>query len=91
MQYSAVIVVGLPSDEVEQDGEGYYDEDGHLELVPRYYDSSDGIVGIIVQGSGDFSYNELSDKLSEHIEAAKKKFFKGTGKQGQVFLSTRGY
>lgn len=93
VEYSAKLVVGLPSQEMEDQYEdGYYDQDGELEHVPSYYDGDSGVVGIVVQDSGDYDYCEVDlDKLKGVVEWAVTKFNHITGKQGKLYLCTHGF
>jgi len=89
VDYRAVIIVGLPKDEL---GLEYNEiEDAGLEFVPRYYDAQDGIVGIVVCESGDYSYEEIAPDLTDAICQADKTFTDATGKDGKLYLSTQGY
>ena len=90
VEYSAKIVVGLPMYEFEDRDQI---EEFGLDVVAPYYDGdSKGVAGIVVECSGDYSRKEIDvTKLAADIEAAKKEFFKITGRFGIAYLSTCGH
>lgn len=94
VEYSAKIVVGLPVEEMRdlRDDNGYWDEEGALEFVPDSYDSSTGIVGIEIEGSGDYSYREIDlEEILVTTSMAQDSFKEITGKEAKVYLCTNGH
>ena len=85
---SAVIIVGLPRDDLK-DHEKFVDFcDGTLEQISPYYDGYiHAILGVVVQSTDDYSANELVATLADDIEKAKVEFTSRTGRQGKVFLT----
>lgn len=97
VDYRAQLIYGLPSEEVSDllDDSGgdcaYYDLG--LDCVSPYYDSDteDWIIGVTISKSRDYTPTELSlEELPAKLEAAKKKFFDVTGKEGKLYLSPHG-
>ena len=88
----AVIVVGLPDDElnIERNDCGEYDDRGILQMIPSYFDADEGIIGVEVKESPDYSYSEIDvELLLEDIRVAKSTFKTLTGKEGKVYLSPK--
>jgi len=88
----AVIVVGLPENEVLMDCNDY--SDFGLEEVPYYYDCNerDRIVGIVVKSSGSSSWNEIDVRsLTNLVEDAILSFNEITGLDAKVYLSNCSY
>lgn len=88
--YSAAIVVGLPIDEMEHGEGGYWDDEGILEHIPNYYDSQEGIVGVYVASSGDYSFREIDTDIDVALSNAKEEFKRITGKNGKAYITCRG-
>lgn len=86
VEYSAVIIVGLPKSELALD----YDEID-LSFISQYYDGSEGIVGCVVSDSGCYSYEELGGNFVLDVVIAHQLFTEATGRVGKLYLSTRGY
>lgn len=97
VDYSAKLIYGLPSEEVPElldDSEGdyaYYDLG--LDRVSPYFDSDQDawIIGVTIAKSRDYTPTEVNlEELPAKLEAAKKKFFEVTGKEGKLYLSPHG-
>ncbi len=96
MSYWAEIVVGLPYEEVGKDlkekvqEEEFYQQD--IEDKSPYYDGGgQGLFGITVKSSDDFSYDEINfDKLTLKINEARYTFKQNIGIEPKVYITTRG-
>lgn len=91
VEYQAVIVVGLPTDEVEFDMD--FAEDNGLDIIGRYFDAGwdDSIVGIAIATTDSYSWTELKTlELPGDIVKATAEFRSATGLVPRVFLSTWG-
>jgi hypothetical protein len=88
----AVIVVGLPDDEldIERNNWGGYDDKDILQMIPSYFDATEGIIGVEVLASPDYGYSVFDvELLVEHIRVAKATFKLLTGEEGKVYLSPK--
>ena len=98
-EYSAVLLVGLPCEEIEykEDFEEQYEdivdmlETNDAQVFSCSYDSGNNVGGFVIKESPDywFSENDL-ETLSDKIEKAKKDFFELTGQEGKLILTTYG-
>ena len=97
-EYSAVLVVGLPCDEIylEEDSEEYEDivdflESNGAQVFSCFYDSGNDVGGFVIKESPDYWFSGIDlETLSDKIEDAKKKFFDLTGQEGKLILTTYG-
>lgn len=93
VEYSAAIVVGARwRDTNGEDAEKLNDLlcYGKLEDFPPYYDGcNEGVFGIGIACSPDYSYKQIS-LSDERIEAAKKEFENLTGMTPSLYLTTVG-
>lgn len=92
VSYCAVIVVGLPTEEVEFDQEAA--EDMGLDTYSPYYDAGweDCLVGIPVAETGEYSWKTVHpNDLRTDVEKAENKFKKATGLTARVFVTTYGW
>lgn len=97
-EYSAVLLVGLPCDEIylEEDSEGYEDiidmlETNNAQVFSCSYDSGNDVGGFVIKESPDYWFSEIElETLSDKIEDTKKKFFDLTGQEGKLILTTYG-
>lgn len=98
-EYSAVLLVGLPCDEVyleENVEEEYGDVTNFLEyneaqVFSCSYDSGNDVGGFVIKRSPDYWFSEIDlETLSDKIEKAKKDFFELTGQEGKLILTTYG-
>lgn len=92
VEYSAVIIVGLPRRDLEshKDYEDFCN-DG-LRWASPYYDGfEDAIFGILVADSDLYAARELPAQMDGRIEKAKAEFKDRTGLDGKVFLSVNSY
>ena len=95
IDYDAIIMVGLPAEEVCEDYDSFYErwEDGGFDLVPCWYDAEfeNSSIGFIIKcveyGSMDIG---SFDEFKKDIDEAHKLFKDKTGKEGKVLLTTRG-
>ncbi len=99
IEYSAVLLVGLPCDEIylEEDIEELYsDITDFLEanggnVFSCSYDSGNDVGGFVIKESPDYWFSEIDlETLSDKIEKAKKDFFELTGQEGKLILTTYG-
>jgi len=96
--YSAVLLIGLPCDEIylEEDSEEYEDivdllESNNAQVFSCSYDSGNDVGGFVIKGSPDYWFSEIDlETLYDKIEKAKKDFFKLTGQEGKLILTTYG-
>jgi hypothetical protein len=92
VSYCAVIVVGLPTEEVDFDQE--VAEDCGLDSFSPSYDApwEDCLVGVPVVQTHDYNYKSIKpNDLRTNIEKAEIKFKKATGLDARVFLTTYGW
>ena len=97
-EYSAVLLVGLPCDEIhlDEDSEEYEDivdllETNNAQVFSCSYDSGKDVGGFVIKESPDYWFSEIElETLSDKIEDAKKKFFDLTGQEGKLILTTYG-
>ena len=97
-EYSAVLLVGLPCDEIylDEDSEEYEDiadllETNNAQIFSCYYHSGNDVGGFVIKESPDYWFSEIElETLSDKIEDAKKKFFDLTGQEGKLLLTTYG-
>ncbi len=97
-EYSAVLLVGLPCDEIylEEDSEEYEDiidmlETNDAQVFSCSYDSGNDVGGFVIKESPDYWFSEIDlETLSDKIEKAKKDFFELTGQEGKLILTTYG-
>lgn len=90
IDYSAVIVVGLWSDDLPKD----FDEVENIECIQPYYDAptEHSLWGIVIEDSEDFNATEINLSVLElPIKEAKRSFKRITGLDAKVYLSTRGW
>lgn len=90
IDYSAVIVVGLWSEDLPKD----FDEIENIECIQPYYDAptEHSLWGIVIEYSEDYNATEINlDVLSHPIKIAKENFKRITGLDAKVYLSTRGW
>ena len=97
IEYSAVLLVGLPTAEITYPTDEYgesiqdYDDIEGLENFSCYYHSGDDICGFVIKQSPDYWFSEIDlETLSDKIEKAKKDFFELTGQKGKLILTTYG-
>lgn len=98
IEYSAVLLVGLPCDEIhlDEDSEEYEDivdllETNNSQVFSCSYDSGNDVGGFVIKESPDYWFSEIElETLSDKIEDAKKKFFDLTGQEGKLILTTYG-
>ena len=97
IEYSAVLLVGLPTAEITYPTDEYgesiqdYDDIEGLENFSCYYNSGDDICGFVIKQSPDYWFSEIDlETLSDKIEKAKKDFFELTGQKGKLILTTYG-
>ena len=98
IEYSAVLLVGLPCDEIhlDEDSEEYEDivdllETNNAQVFSCSYDSGNDVGGFVIKESPDYWFSEIElETLSDKIEDAKKKFFDLTGQEGKLILTTYG-
>lgn len=96
--YSAVLLIGLPCDEIhlDEDSEEYEDivdllETNNAQVFSCSYDSGNDVGGFVIKESPDYWFSEIElETLSDKIEDAKKKFFDLTGQEGKLILTTYG-
>ena len=96
--YSAVLLIGLPCDEIhlDEDSEEYKDivdllETNNAQVFSCSYDSGNDVGGFVIKESPDYWFSEIElETLSDKIEDAKKKFFDLTGQEGKLILTTYG-
>lgn len=96
-QYSAVILVGLPFNEVFNSIKEYeeFDYGIHLstefEIIHPYYDADleDSLVGLKLVGTSNYSYREIASEVETQKHRDLFKLL--TGKTANVYLSTEGY
>lgn len=96
--YSAVLLMGLPCDEIhlDEDSEEYEDivdllETNNAQVFSCSYDSGNDVGGFVIKESPDYWFSEIElETLSDKIEDAKKKFFDLTGQEGKLILTTYG-
>lgn len=97
-EYSAVLLVSLPCDEIhlDEDSEEYEDivdllETNNAQVFSCSYDSGNDVGGFVIKESPDYWFSEIElETLSDKIEDAKKKFFDLTGQEGKLILTTYG-
>lgn len=91
VEYSAVIVYGLPRDEVRhvENRDGTYGSEHELEFIPRGYDSSDGIVGVVLRTTDSYDYEPIGDIVVPDF--IKTQFRDNTSLNGKLFLTVHGY
>ena len=96
MSYWAEIVVGLPYEEVGEDlkekvrEEEFYQQ-GIEDKSPYYDGGGQGLFGITVKSSDDYSYDEINfDKLTLKINEARCTFKQHIGIEPKVYITTRG-
>lgn len=90
IDYSAVIVVGLWSEDLPKD----FDEVENIECIQPYYDAptEHSLWGIVIENSEDYNATEINlDVLELPIKEAKQSFKRITGLDAKVYLSTRGW
>lgn len=93
VDYNAAIVVGAAWEDV--DGNSQEDiqelvENGDLHDFPPYYDGyREGLFGLYIVNSPDYSYCEM-EYTAEDVEVAKQKFKELTGVDGKVYLTVIG-
>ena len=98
IEYSAVLLVGLPCDEIhlDEDSEEYEDivdllETNNAQVFSCSYDSGNDVGGFVIKESPDYWFSEIDlETLSDKIEKAKKDFFELTGQKGKLILTTYG-
>ena len=98
IEYSAVLLVGLPCDEIhlDEDSEEYEDivdllETNNAQVFSCYYHSGNDVGGFVIEESPDYWFSEIDlETLSDKIEKAKKDFFELTGQEGKLILTTYG-
>lgn len=88
----AIIVVGLPYDELGDDLRAKLADVGELygiESVSPYFDapSDDCVFGITVHQTDDYSCADLPGDLTHRIEEACRTFHEKTGLVGRAILS----
>lgn len=88
----AIIVVGLPYDELSDDLRDKLADIGELdgiESVSPYFDAShdDCVFGITVHQTGDYCCSDLPGDLTHLIEEACRTFTEKTGLVGRAILS----
>ena len=96
--YSAVLLIGLPCDEIhlDEDSEEYEDivdllETNNAQVFSCSYDSGNDVGGFVIKESPDYWFSEIElETLSDKIEKAKKDFFELTGQEGKLILTTYG-
>lgn len=91
ISYDAVIVVGLPFNEVCEDSDEFYDKyEDKLDRISPYFDASndDCLIGITYASSCDYQYKELASEFT--MKANLALFKQITGKEGKVYLSVNG-
>lgn len=89
IEFSAVIVVGLPFSEIGLSVEEC--EYNDLHFVSGFADATyeESIVGLIAQNSGEFDFSYVDQTLlEEQIENCKENFKEITGVEPNVYLST---
>lgn len=92
VSYQAMIVVGLPTEEVKIDQEE--SEDHGLGVISPYYDAGweNSLVGIPINLTSDYSWKELKVlEMPGDIEKAKAKFKQAVGLEPRVFLTPYGW
>lgn len=98
INYSAVLLIGLPCDEIylEEDSDEYEDvvdllESNNAQVFSCSYDSGCDVGGFVIKESPDYWFSEIDlETLSDKIEKAKKDFFELTGQEGKLILTTYG-
>ena len=91
-EYSAVLLVGLPTAEITYPADEYGDttnllESNEAQVFSCYYDSGNDVGGFVIKRSPDYWFSEIDlETLSDKIEEAKKKFFDLTGQEGKLIL-----
>lgn len=90
IDYAAVIIVGLPYDDIPN-VDDYLDYDKDLLYdCPPYFDAYGcGIVGLYYKQSYDYKPKEL-EYVQEEVEALKQKFKYITGLEAKIWLSPLG-
>ena len=89
-EYSAVLLVGLPCDEIYFDITDFLEDNG-CNVFSCYYDSRNNVGGFVIKRSPDYWFSEIDlETLSDKIEKAKKDFFELTGQEGKLILTTYG-
>lgn len=96
IDYRAVLVIGLPRDELREWEDRIEEEDeewdSYLDGFSPYYDSGSLLLGIDVATTYDYSIKELDEELlTVGILAAKREFEEITGLEGKLFLTTHGH
>ena len=91
---SAVLIWGVPYEELEYDEEEYddfyeYTEELGFDYASPYYDSDyeQRIYGVWVAWSRDYSHFDITDEITLRIEEAKKAFKEKTGLEGRLYIS----
>jgi len=95
VEYSAVIVVGLPRKELrnlDNLADMLY-KDESLQVIPPYYDGDNSgyaIIGIPIYSSPDYAPSELKMDC-DVIQEAFTRFKELTNLDAKIYLSPRGY
>ena len=93
VEYRAVVVVGVPWQDVPEDVRDRLEEDyEEFSLISPWFDAAraDCLVGIIIDETGDYDYSQLDldrSKVAKALKSVKEQL----GVDGKLYLSPYGW